>query len=167
MKLIKKVLLDSLEDEIKEVRFVIEEVSSIPLNSKLTSETRTILELINHIAQIPRMDIDIYTNKIVTSEQAQKLEQQLNKKTIKDVLKVFDDNCLYLRKHFEKMTDEDLFKENLNPFYEKGKPPKSWTYFLPKITSHLVLHKGVLWSYQKVAGAKVDMFTYYGMKKTD
>ena len=80
------------------------------------------------------------------------------------MLEVFDNGCDYLRKYFKKFTDKDLLEETLRPFYEPDSPPRAWTHFLPKLTTHLALHKGVLWSYLKAAKAKVNMFTYYGRK---
>ena len=164
MKIIKDVLLDFFENEIKEVRVVMEKAKEVSLDFRLTEESRTLLELVNHIAQIPHIDVDIYSGKFPSGEETHKLELKLNKKKIDDVLKVFDDSCNYLRKYFEKLTDEDLLKETLRPFYEPDSPPRSWAHFLPKLITHLALHKGVLWSYLKAANANVNMFTYYGAK---
>ena len=164
MKIIKDVLLDFFEDEVKEVRVVMEKADEIPLNFRLTKDSRTLLNLVNHIAQIPRIDIDIYSGKFPSGKETHKLEILLNKKDIDEVLEVFDNGCDYLRKYFEKFTDKDLLKETLRPFYEPDSPPRAWTHFLPKLTTHLALHKGVLWSYLKAAKAKVNMFTYYGRK---
>ena len=113
MEVIKEVLLDFFEDEVKEVRVVIEKAKEVPHDCRLTNECRTILELVNHIAQIPRIDVDIYSGKLPSGEDAHKLELKLNKKNIDDVLKVFDVSCKYLRKYFEKLTDEDFLKENI------------------------------------------------------
>ncbi len=164
MKIIKDVLLDFFEDEVKEVRVVMEKAKEVSPDFRLTPECRTILDLVNHIAQIPQIDVDIYSGKFPSGEETHKLELKLNKKNIDDALHVFDDCCNYLRKHFEKLTDEDLLKANLRPFYEPESPFRSWTHFLPKLTAHLALHKGVLWSYLRAAKAEVNMFTYYGRK---
>jgi len=164
MKTIMNILLDFFEDEIKEVRVVIEKAKEITLDFRLTEDSRTLLELVNHIAQIPHIDVDIYSGKFPSGEETHKLELKLNKKKIDDVLKVFDDSCDYLRKYFEKLTDEDLLKETLRPFYEPDSSPRAWTHYLPKLTAHLALHKGILWSYLKAGKAKVNMFTYYGTK---
>ncbi|NHJ32278.1 MAG: hypothetical protein FK732_05405 [Asgard group archaeon] len=141
-----------------------EKAKEVSLDSRLTKDSRTILELVNHMAQIPQIDVDIYSGKFPSSEETHKLELKLDKKDIDGALRVFDDCCNYLRKYFEKLNDEDLLKETLRPFYEPDAALRSWTHFLPKLTAHLALHKGVLWSYLKVANAKVNMFTYYGTK---
>jgi uncharacterized damage-inducible protein DinB len=164
MKIIKDVLLDFFEDEVKEVRVVMEKANDVPLTFRLVKDSRTLLDLVNHMAQIPRIDIDIYSGKFPSGEETHKLELLLNKKDIDEALVVFDNGCDYLRKYFKKFNDEELLKETLRPFYEPDSPPQSWTHFLPKLTTHLALHKGVLWSYLKAAKANVNMFTYYGAK---
>jgi len=164
MKIIKDILLAFFEDEVKEVRVVMEKAKEVSLDFRLTEDSRTLLELVNHIAQIPRIDVDIYSGKFPSGEDTHKLELQLNKKNIDDILKVFDDCCTYLHQFFEKLTDDDLHKKTLRPFYEPDSSLRSWTHFLPKLTAHLALHKGVLWSYLKAAKVNVTMFTYYGAK---
>ncbi len=162
MKSIKDVLIESFDDEVSELRAVIHKAKEIALDFKLTSETRTIFELINHIVQIPKIDLEIFSGKLATSEQTTAVEKQSQKFTIDEAVVVLDDGCKYLKKYFEKMTDEEILKEDKRPFYETDTPLRSWSYFLPKITTHLVMHKAILWSYMKAAKADVNMFTYYG-----
>jgi hypothetical protein len=159
---IKDVLLAFFDDEVKEARYVIEKVKTIPLDSKLTPNTRPLLALINHIAQIPRIDVDIYSGKFPSGEETHKLELALDRKTVDDVLTVFEESCKYLHAFFKNMTDEEMVEKKLRPFYEPNFDFRSWTHFLPKLTAHIALHKGVLWAYLKVAKADVNMFTYYG-----
>ncbi len=164
MKLIKDILLAFFEDEIKEVRVVMEKAKEVSLDFRLTDDSRTLLKLVNHMAQIPRIDVDIYSGKFPSGEDTHKLELQLNRENIDDILNVFDDCCAYLRKYFEQLSDDDLIEKTLRPFYEPDSSLQSWTHFLPKLTTHLALHKGVLWSYLRVAKVNVTMFTYYGAK---
>lgn len=162
MKVVKNILLNFFRDEVSEVRALIKKTTEIPLDSRLTQDSRTILELINHIAQIPRIDVDIYSGKFGSGEKTHELEVELEEKSVEEVLMVFDDCCNYLYDFFEKLNDEDFAKKRLRPFYEPNNEYKSWNHFLPKLTAHLSLHKGILWSYMKVAKAKVNMFSYYG-----
>lgn len=162
MKNIKEVLLGSFDDEVSELLTVIQKAKDIPLDFKMTPETRTILDLINHIVQIPKIDLEIFSGKFDSSEQTAAVEKELHKTTIDEALTVLDDGCKYLKKYFEKLTEKELLIEDKRPFYETDTPLRSWGYFLPKITTHLVMHKAILWSYLKVAKADVNMFTYYG-----
>ena len=162
MKSIKDVLLESFDDEVSELIVVIKKTKTIPLEFKLTPETRPVIDLINHIAQIPKIDLEIFSGKLATGDETGTLEKQLHKATIDDALKVLDEGCKYLREYFKNKTDEELLVEDKRPFYETNTPLRSWGYFLPKITTHLVMHKAILWAYLKAAKADVNMFTYYG-----
>jgi len=162
MKSIKDVLLTSFDDEVSELLVVIQKAKEISLDFKLTPETRTIFDLINHIVQIPKIDLEIFSGKLAAGEQTADVEKLLHKSTIDEALTVLNDGCKYLKKYFEKMTDEELLKKDKRPFYETDTPLRSWGYFLPKITTHLVMHKAILWAYLKAAKADVNMFTYYG-----
>ena len=164
MTTIKKILLDFFDDEAKEVRVVMEKSKSISPDFRLTKNCRPVLALVNHIAQIPRIDVDIYSGIFTSGEDTHNLEIKLDKKTIDEALKIFDESCEYLQTFFAKLTDNDLQKKVLKPFYEPDSKPRSWNHFLPKLIAHMALHKGVLWSYLKSAEADVNMFTYYGRK---
>lgn len=162
MKVLLDIFLSMFNDEVREVRYVLEQIKRVRLDFRLTDNTRTVLELANHIAQIPRIDIGIYSGELSSGELAHEIELKLTRNTIDEVLKVFDDGCNFLCTFFKKMVDEDLLIESLVPFYEPSHPPRSWSYFLPKLITHLVLHKGILWAYLRAAQLDVTMFTYYG-----
>ncbi|NHJ86561.1 MAG: hypothetical protein FK734_13935 [Asgard group archaeon] len=163
MKSRKDILLEMFEDESQEVRFMLVKAKEVSPISKLTPDTRTILDLVNHIAQIPRIDIGIYNGELSSGELAHKMELELNRDTMDEAITVFDEGCKYTKNYFSKMTDEELTEAKMRPFYEPEAEFRSWAYFLPKLTTHLVLHKGILWSYLKLTNEKVNMFSYYGV----
>ena len=66
-----------------------------------------------------------------------------------------------IKKRFTGMTAQEFFAKTLKPFYETGEA-RSWAHFLPDIITHIAMHKMQLWMYLRLAGAKVDMMTYYG-----
>jgi hypothetical protein len=162
MDALKNVLLAFFEDEISEARSVINRVKEIPLDFRLTEDTRTVLELINHIAQIPRIDVGIYSGEFESGETTHQMELELNKETIDGVLEVLDKGILYVQNYFKDMSDDKFQEKKFRPFYEEDTQLESWAHFLPKFTAHIALHKGILWAYLKVAKADVNMFTYYG-----
>ncbi len=47
-------------------------------------------DLINHLAQIPSLDFSFYKMDIEKIEQAQKMERDLNRETIVEMLEVFE-----------------------------------------------------------------------------
>ena len=140
----KDVLLEFFEDEVSEARAVIEKVKEIPLDSKLTKDSRTVLELINHMAQIPKIDVDIYSGKFDSGENTHKMEIELDRKSVDAVLQVFDECCEYLRNYFKNIADKELTEKKFRPFYEPNSDFKSWDHFLPKLTAHIAFHKGIL-----------------------
>ena len=162
MMILQKILLDFFEDEVSEVKNVIKKVKEISLDFRLTEDSRTVLELINHIAQIPRIDVDIYSGKLDNGEKTHQMELEFNKKAIDEVIAVLEEGRKYVLNYFSNMKDNEFQEKKLRPFYEEDTPLQSWCHFLPKLTAHLALHKGILWSYLKVAKANVNMFTYYG-----
>ena len=164
MRLLAPIYLKFFEEEAAEVRNVIDLSRKIPLDFRLTEKTRPVSELANHIAQIPRIDIGIYSGELDSGEKAHAMEIKLNRKNIDEILKVFDEGYKYLIHYFKEMTDEDFLIEDKKPFYEMDSEPKAWTILLGKLITHLALHKGILWAYQKTAELDVTMFNYYGAK---
>jgi hypothetical protein len=57
-------------------------------------------------------------------------------------------------------------KVSLSLFYQNG-PEKSWSHYIPEITTHLAMHKMQLWMYLKLGDAPVSMLTYYGIPQND
>ncbi|HUU77378.1 MAG TPA: hypothetical protein VMX55_03480 [candidate division Zixibacteria bacterium] len=167
MKLLVDTYLSIFEDEKKEVKNVIDIARNASPDFKLTEKTRTLIELVNHIAQIPRIDIGIYSGELDSGEKAHAMEVELTREKFDDILKIFDDGCNYLQKYFSNMTDEDFLEENLKAFYELDREAQAWTHYFAKLITHMVLHKGILWAYLKAANLNVNMFTYYGAKLED
>ena len=120
-------------------------------------------DLINHLAQIPSLDFSFYKMDIEKIEQAQKMEKDLNRETIDEMVEVFEKGIKRVVAYFKGMQDKEFLEENITPCYMKG-PPKSWAHYLSDITRHLAMHKMQLWMYLKLAGKPVDMMTYYGVE---
>lgn len=157
-----EVLVEAFEHEAKQARFVLSIIEEDQMEFVPKEGMRSLRNVANHLAQIPRLDISFFTKEIEKIEQAQEMEKKLTRNTLKEMLEVFDDGVEYLTSHFESMSDEEFFKECLCPCYSQG-PDRSWAYYLPEITSHMVMHKMQLWMYLKLAGADVNMMTYYGI----
>lgn len=160
---IASVLLDGFTHEAKQVRVVIETTQGVDPKFQAKQGMRTINQLSNHIAQIPQMDLAILSGEITKPEQAQAMEKKLNRDSLPDILKVFDQGVDTVSKHVKKLADKDMLDPKLKPFYEQG-PPKRWADCLQEMTTHLAMHKMQLWMYLKLAGKQVDMMTYYGVK---
>jgi uncharacterized damage-inducible protein DinB len=155
------VLLDSFELEAKQARCVLDVAQDIDLNYTPMKNLRTLGELANHLAQVPLMDPSIFDGTIANIEGAQAREQALNRNSITDMLAVFDEGVAAVKERFTGMSEKTFFAKTIKPFYDQG-PAHSWANCLPELITHIAMHKMQLWMYLKLAGAKVDMMTYYG-----
>lgn len=156
-----EVLLEVFEVEAKQARCVLNVVKNSDLKYAPKKDLRTLGELANHLAQVPLIDPGIYDGEIADVEQARAREKELNRSTINDILAVFDEGATALRARFTSMAEKEFFAKTLKPFYDPG-PERSWANFLPDIITHIAMHKMQVWMYLKLAGAKVNMMTYYG-----
>jgi len=155
-------LFDMLEHESKQVRFVLATAKDIDQKFSPKDEMRSLVDLANHIAQIPLIDYKFFNMDFDDFKQTQNLEKELHKDSIDEMLKVFDKGIAYIKEQFGELSDEQVLEKNKKPFYEDG-PMKNWAHYLPTIATHLAMHKMQLWTYLKLAGASVNMYTYYGI----
>jgi hypothetical protein len=163
---IAKILLDALEHESDQARFVLETARASDLTYTPKDDLRPLIDLANHLAQIPLIDFKFYSREFKSFEEVQAIEKELRRDSIAKMLEVYDDGIKTLKEKISHLTDEQIMEKNLKAFYEDGKE-KNWAYYLPEITSHLAMHKMQLWMYLKLAGAPVSMWTYYGVPKSE
>jgi hypothetical protein len=161
---IPRILIDMLEHESAQARFVLLAAKGVNPHYSPCSDIRPLVDLANHLAQIPTLDFIFYTKKIDSFEQVHEKEMALRGSTIEDMVRVFDEGIATIKNHLQTLSDEEVQKKNLKAFYEQGLD-KSWTYYIPEITTHLAMHKMQLWMYLKMAGAPVSMWTYYGVPR--
>ncbi|MHA2427355.1 MAG: hypothetical protein ACXADB_04955, partial [Candidatus Hermodarchaeia archaeon] len=124
-------------------------------------DLRPLRDLVNHLAQVPLIDPSLFDGELDDVEKARAREKELNRSTMKEILAVFDEGITVVQKRFSGMKEKEFFAETLKPFYDSG-PAKSWANFLPDIITHIAMHKMQVWMYLKLAGAPVNMMTYYG-----
>ncbi len=159
---ISDVLLESVKREANQTRVVLSTAEGEDLDFAPKEGMRTMEQLANHTAQIPFMDIAIYSGELDSGQAAQKRESNLNRDSIQDMLKVFDEGLEKMTGFFKRKSDDEMLEDNLKPFYvEEG--TESWAHYLSECISHLAMHKMQLWMYLKLAGVNVDMMTYYGI----
>ncbi|MHA2405879.1 MAG: DinB family protein, partial [Candidatus Hermodarchaeia archaeon] len=155
------VLLDSFELEAKQARCVLNVIKDKDLKYTPSKDLRPLVDLANHLAQVPLIDPSIYDSTLGDAEQARAREHELNRSTMADILVVFDEGVIAVKRRFTGMEEKDFFAKTLKPFYETGSE-RSWANFLPDIITHIAMHKMQVWMYLKLAGAPVNMMTYYG-----
>jgi hypothetical protein len=162
---ISKILLDMLEHESSQARFVMIAAKDSDTKFKPTKELRPLIDLLNHTAEIPKIDFKFYAMEFNGFEEVRAMEKELHRETIDDMLTLFDEGMKSIHDHISNLSDDQLTAKNLKVFYEEG-PPKSWTDCIPEITTHLAMHKMQIWMYLKLAGVPVSMFTYYGVPQS-
>jgi hypothetical protein len=156
------VLMDSFKHEARQARVVIKKVRMAKHDFVPSKGMRSLIDLVNHLAQIPLMDPSMYSNELKSAEAAQKKEQELYRDNIDGALGVFDEGVERTMQRFSTMSEEELLENSLQPFYETGEK-KNWAYYIPEMTRHLAMHKMQLWMYLKLSGLDVNMMTYYGV----
>jgi len=165
MDTIPKILLHMLEHESNQVRFVIKAAADTDLKFTPKDDMRPLIDLINHIVQIPLIDFKFFTKEYTSFNEVKDDEKKLRRKSIDEMVSVFDQGIDHIKEHFSKLTDEDVLRNNMKAFYQEG-PEKNWAHYLPEITTHLAMHKMQLWMYLKLAGTSVNMMTYYGVPQS-
>ena len=163
---ISKLLLNMLEHESNQTKFVLAAAKETDVNFSPKEELRPLIDLANHIAQIPLIDFKFYSMEFKKFEEVQAMENELRKESIDELLLVYDQGIEKIKKFISKLSDEQLLENNLKVvlslFYQNGHE-KSWSHYIPEITTHLAMHKMQLWMYLKLSGAPVSMWTYYGV----
>ena len=156
------VMLKMFLHESKQARVVLECARGIELDFVPKEGMRPLKTLANHLAQIPLMDPAMYRGEIENADQAQTREKELTRDEIDGIISVFDEGVESVKKQFTGMSDDEFLKANLQPFYEQNEK-KGWEYYFAEFTTHISMHKMQLWMYLKLAGADVNMMTYYGV----
>ena len=167
MKLMPKivdVLLKVFNHEAANARVVLKAAKGMDLSFVPKDGMRSMKVLANHLAQIPSLDPAMYCQEIKSIEEAAATEKKLTRDSVDQMLKLFDEGVKKVNARFTNMPDEELLRDQLHPCYDQG-PPKSWAHYFPELTIHMAMHKMQLWMYLKLAGADVDMMTYYGVEK--
>ncbi len=161
-----QILVNALEHESNQARFVLEAAESTDLAYTPKEDLRPLVDLANHLAQIPLIDFKFYSTEFKDFEEVQALEKELRRDSITKMLEVYDKGIKTLKEKISQMSDEQIMEKNLKAFYEEGEE-KNWAFYLPEITTHLAMHKMQLWMYLRLAGAPVSMWTYYGIPKSE
>lgn len=154
-------LLKVFEHEAQQARCVLAIIKDADLEFTPKEGMRFLGALANHLAQIPLLDPSMYAKEIADVKQAQVREKELNRDTLEEMLAVFDEGVEAVKNRFAGMSKKEFFAKTLKPFYEQGEA-KNWAYYMPEVITHIAMHKMQLWMYLKLAGADVNMMTYYG-----
>jgi uncharacterized damage-inducible protein DinB len=117
---------------------------------------RSMLELVNHLSQIPAVDFRIMQGD--TEEQIVALEDQLNREEPRDWHSVMRDGAAALARYIEHLTHDDYENASGTAFYGRTQTNAQW---LLEIITHCYHHRAQLFMYMKLNGYDVNTRTLY------
>jgi uncharacterized damage-inducible protein DinB len=126
------------------------------LNWRPRENMRTLLELANHLAQIPSVDLKILQGG--TEAEVRALEQALYRREPSAWIAVWKDGVDAVSRFYESLTPEAFAHDVARAFYGHAAPLSEW---LLEIITHAYHHRAQLFTYLKILGYPVDMFTLY------
>lgn len=119
-------------------------------------QMRSVLELANHVAQIPAVDLAIAQEQ--PREQVQALEHSLTRPKVGELLAVWDQGYAAVEAYFSAMDPTEFETRVTSAFYDYKATQKKW---LLDFVTHTYHHRAQLFTYLKMLGRPIDMFTLY------
>lgn len=117
---------------------------------------RSMMELANHLAQIPAVDLKILQEG--TEPEIRALEARLHRTNPAELMQVWRDGLASLTEFYLGLTPEQLEQKTGKSYYGHEAPMAQW---LLEIITHSFHHRAQLFNMLKMLGRPVDMFTLY------
>jgi uncharacterized damage-inducible protein DinB len=117
---------------------------------------RSMLELANHLAQVPTVDLKIMQQG--TEQEVRALEVSLHRSNPAELIHVWRSGLGAVVEFYGTLTPEQFDQQMGTAFYGHSAPLSEW---LLEIMTHSFHHRAQLFTYLKQVGRPVDMFTLY------
>lgn len=117
---------------------------------------RSVLELANHLAQVPGIDLTILQG--ATQQEVRALEASLHRSNPAELIHVWRSGLGAVAEFYGGLTPEQFEQQTGTAFYGHSAPLSEW---LLEIITHAYHHRAQLFTYLKQLGRPVDMFTLY------
>jgi uncharacterized damage-inducible protein DinB len=117
---------------------------------------RTVMELANHLAQVPSVDLKIMQGG--TEAEVRALEASLRRSSPAELIHVWRSGVGAVAEFYDGLTAEQFSTQVGTAFYGHAMPLSEW---LLEIITHGYHHRAQLFTYLKMLGRPVDMFTLY------
>lgn len=117
---------------------------------------RTVMELANHVAQVPSVDLAILQGG--TEAEVRALEGSLRRSSPAELVHVWRSGLGAVAEYYGTLTPEEFETKVGTAFYGHAMPMSEW---LLEIITHAYHHRAQLFTYLKMLGRPVDMFTLY------
>lgn len=117
---------------------------------------RNLIELANHLAQIPAVDTAILRG--LPEEEIQRTERELWNDNVVGLKGVLREGYEELHRFMEKLSISEFETGSATAFYGRTQTYAQW---LLEVITHLYHHRAQLYTYLRLAGAPVEMRMLY------
>jgi len=118
---------------------------------------RSLLELCNHLAEVPSVDLAIMQEK--TADEVKKIENGLTSSDPQKLCNVMDAGYQALHDYLATLSESDFMEKITTPFYgDHGFTQAKW---LIEVVTHVFHHRSQLFTYLKQLNVSVNMFDLY------
>jgi uncharacterized damage-inducible protein DinB len=150
-------LFQELDLMVRTTAALIEKIDEKDWHYQPQNSMRTLLEVVNHLVQIPMVDLAIIQEQDEIS--IRKLEQELHTKHTAELLHILYSGRDKLKAYMSGLSDEDFVHKTGKPFHsQEGIPHSKW---LIEILTHLSHHRSQCFEYFKELRYNVNMFDLY------
>ena len=154
-------LLEELHLAVKTTKKLIHKVQEKDWEYKPAENMRSLLELTNHLVQIPFVDLAIMQEK--SEDEVNQLQNHdLYKNEPGDLISVMEDGYDAFKDYMISLPEHQLLHKQTKPFYFgddfNGSSQVKW---LIETTTHAFHHRAQFFNYLKQLGYEVNMFDLY------
>lgn len=160
MSKMKEVLFSEWEVAVRTITNLLSKVQEKDWDYHPRENMRTLLELANHLVQIPAIDLAIGQEK--SEQEVRELENQLHTGSALELADVLKKGYQEFKGYYDSLSERDFFEKISKPFYfaedMQGHTQVKW---LTESTTHIFHHRGQFFNYLKELGYEVNMFDLY------
>ncbi|MCB1186631.1 DinB family protein [bacterium] len=149
-------LLNELEHVLRNCRNIIELIEPDDLGFRPAANMRTLEELVNHLAQIPAIDLLIMRG--AEEAEVQDREKKMFARSRDDLFKNMERGSRDMTRFMEGLTFDEFENGNGVAFYGRSQTYQQW---LLETVTHIYHHRAQLHMYLKIKGYPVDTNTLY------
>lgn len=157
---LRELLFSELYIAVRTTKELLKKVTEEDFPYQPNEKMRTLLELANHLVQIPYVDLAIAQEK--AEEDVRQLEKELYSNDVVKLGEVMENGFAELTSYYKSLSEEDLLEKVTKPFYfsqdMEGHTQAKW---LIETTTHAFHHRGQFFNYFKELGKEVNMFDLY------
>ena len=154
---VRELLLAELALAVRTTGTLLEKVTPELWGFRPKEEMRTVLELANHLTQIPLVDLAILQER--SQEEIHALEQALSASDAPHMRANMENGLNELSAYMSGLSEHDFLHKQSKPFYmEHGSAQAKW---LVETVTHAFHHRAQLFTYLKESGLAITMFDLY------